>query len=213
MSEADVIAKSLSTLGNYRVKRTQKVAAEGPEDGISGSLLLALTLRETWGRNIEGGAKPNPDPEDAKRHPWVALDPNDPDDVHRMDVGAFQINRGFHKEQLQKMLAVRVGTWAPVVAGKTPYDGGYAPRFEDQLQFTIKELRDALAYARSNGVKPEDRAPFAIAAHNAGKGGALKGYREGDVDKYTALGNYSADILAKRTEVNHWLNEHPNWKI
>lgn len=206
MSEEDVIAKSLSTLGNYRVKRAQQVAGEGPSDGISGSLLLALTLRETWGRNIEGGAKLV----DGK---WVALDPNNPDDAHKMDVGAFQINRGYHKDQLQKMPAVKVGTWQPVVPGKTPYDPGFVPRFEEQLQFTIKELRDASLYARNNGVKQEDRARFAIAAHNAGKGGALKGYREGDVDKYTTNGDYSADILAKRSQVNHWLNEHPNWKV
>jgi hypothetical protein len=207
-TEVDVISKSLSTLGNYRVERTQYVAAQGPADGISGSLLLALTLRETWGRNIEGGAK-----WDEAQGKWVALDPNNPDDAHRMDVGAFQINRGFHKDQLQKMPAVKVGTWTPVVPGKTPYDPGFVPRFEEQLQFAIKELRDAVSYARTNDVKGEDRVRFAIAAHNAGKAGALKGYREGDVDKYTAFGNYSADILAKRTEVNHWLNEHPHWKV
>lgn len=213
MAEADVIGRSLANLGNYRVKRTQEVAKQGVSDGISGSLLLALTLRETWGKNVEGGAKPNPDPVDAKQHPWVALDPHNPEDALKMDVGAFQINRGFHKDALKKMPGVRVNTWGPVVRGKSPYDPGFVPRFEEQLQFTIDEMREAQAFGRDNHVPEKELPRFAIAAHNAGAGDALRGFKEGDVDKYTAHGNYSADILNKRTEVNHWLNAHPNWRI
>lgn len=205
---SDVIAQSLATLGNYRVKRVQVVAGTGSPDGISGSLLLALTLRETWGHNIEGGAKEDPN----RPGHWIPLDPKNPDDVHKMDVGAFQINRGFHKDQLKKMPAVRAGTWEPVIKGKTPYDPGFVPRFEEQLQFTLKEFRDAISFARENKVPVAERPRFAVAAHNAGKGGALQGWKEGNVDKYTALGNYSADILKKRTEVNSWLSQHPHWK-
>lgn len=207
--EQDAINRSLANLGHYRVTHTQEVAAQGQPDGISGALILALTLRETWGKNIEGGAKADPN----RPGRWIALDPNNPDDAHKMDVGAFQINRGYHKEALQKFPGVKTNTWGPVVPGKTPYDPGFVPRFEEQLQFTLKEFRDAIAFARSHGVPADERVRFALAAHNAGKGGALRGWQEGDVDKYTALGNYSADILRKRSEVNTWLNAHPNWKV
>lgn len=194
------VDQSLKNAGHYRVVQAQRVAREGDPDGISGALLLALGIRETGLRNIQGGAK-----QEGGR--WVALGPGD---AHLMDVGALQISRRYHPELLRKLPAVKAGTWGPVTPGVTPMTYGYVPQWTPALRFTIDEMHEALAYAHDKGVS--DPVRFAVAAHNAGIGGALNGYRAGDVDKYTAHGDYSRWVLATRTAVNAWLGKHPNWK-
>ncbi len=191
----------LSALGNYRVRRIQQVANVGPSDGITGEHLLALGLRESHGKNIEGGAK-------LVDGRWVKED-----DPNRMDVGVFQISRIYHKPELALMPGVKVGTWTPIVEGRTAADGGYCPRFEDSLRYILPEMHEAQAYASDHGVADADLARFAIAAHNGGIGGALKGYREGNVDKYTTMGDYSAWVVATKKQVVRWLLKHPNWKV
>lgn len=195
------VGKFLADLGNYRVKRAQEAALVGPSDGISGALLLSIGLRETHLLNIEGGAKL------VDGH-WVAED-----DATHMDVGWLQISRRYHPTSLAAMPGVKAGTWTPLVDGKTANDGGFCPRYEDSLQYTITELREAQDYGRVHGVAENDLVRYAVASHNAGLGGALSGYRAGDVDKYTALGDYSAWALATRTQVNRWLGAHPNWQV
>lgn len=194
---------ALKRLGAYRVKRAQEVANEGVTDGIDGGHVLALGLRETWGRNVEGGAKLI----DGR---WVPED-----DPKRMDVGMFQISRRYHPDALKLMPGVKVGTWGPVVEGKSANVGGFVPQFTTGLRFTIEEMRDAIAFAEDHGVPDGGGAQvrFAIAAHNAGVGGALNGFKAGDVDKFTAGGDYSAWVLAAKKLVTAWLKAHPNWKI
>ena len=51
-----------------------------------------------------------------------------------------------------------------------------------------------------------------MAAYNAGMGGALNGWRAGDVDRFTTGGDYSAWVLRHRLAVQHWLDAHPRWK-
>ena len=196
------IGYALAHAGNYRVVRAQQVAGEGPPDGISGALLLSLGLRETWLNNIQGGAKPD------GHGGWVTLGP---EDYAIMDVGWLQISRKYHLAALQKMPAVKNGTWGPVVPVHTPAEYGYVTRFTDALLFTLNELHESTAYAQDHGIDGAEAIRFAVVAHTAGLGGALKGHQEGDPDKYTALGDYSEWVLAARTEVNRWLIAHPNW--
>lgn len=202
------VATSLARLGNYRVRRAQFVANAGAPDGISGALLLALGLRETWGRNIEGGAKWS---EAQKR--WVALDPKVPADAARMDVSWLQISRIYHADALRLMPAVEAGTWDKSAPLHSPAEGGYVPRFEEALQFTLLELHESIAFGHDHHVKGADVVRFAIAAHNAGVYGALLGYQEGNVDLKTAGGDYSAWVLDARGTVNSWLHAHPNWLV
>lgn len=197
---SDQVHTALHNAGHYRVVQAQRVAGEGDPDGISGALLLALGLRETGLRNIQGGAK-------LVGGRWVALGP---EDSSRMDVGALQISRTYHPDALRALAAVKAGTWGPVVAGKTPMDFGFVPQWTTALRFTIDEMREAIAYAHDR--KVGDPVRFAVAAHNAGIGGALSGYRAGDVDKHTAHGDYSRWVLATRGVVNSWLGKHPNWR-
>ena len=202
----DQVGRALANLGRYRVVRVQTVANQGAPDGISGSLPLALGLRENRLLNEEGGVK------------WDGTKWVKQDDPMRMDVGVFQINRTYHFPDLKLMPGVRSGTWGPVVEGKTAADAGYVMRFEDSLRWVIPNFHENMAYAESKGVVGgpgvSDAAAvvrFAIAAHNRGAGGAWRGYQEGDVDKYTAQGDYSAWVLRHRTKVNRWLGSHPNW--
>lgn len=202
------VRDALRRLGHYRVVRAQE-QVENPDgheegywvdDGLRGSHLLALGLRETWGRNIEGGARLN----DAGT--WV------PEwDPARMDVGWLQISRRYHALSLEAMPGVAAGTWAPIVTGKNANDSGFVPRFTDSLRYTILEMRTAIRYAETHSVPASARIRFAIVAHNAGVGGAMKGYQDGNFDKYTAGGDYSAWVLDARKKVVVFLNNNPDW--
>lgn len=196
----EIVGKALANLGHYRVMRVQRAALEGEPDGISGALLLALGLRETTLRNIEGGAK-------QVNGKWVPET-----DPLRMDVGWVQISRRYHLAELRRMPGVRTGTWAPVVDGKTAADAGHAPRFEESLRYVLDAMHEDMAFGEDNGVT-HDLVRFAVAAHNAGAGGALKGWKAGDLDRYTAGGDYSRWVLHHRTLANQWLGEHPNWRV
>lgn len=195
------VEKLLREAGAYRVRRAQVIALEGEPDGVSGSLLIAMALRETKFKNIEGGAR-------LVDGEWVAEDRPE-----YMDVGCIQINRRWHANTLKSWPAVKAGTWAPVVLGKTPYDLGYVPRFEEAMRFTLSYMHENMAYGADNFVDADDLPRFAVAAHNCGSQGALNGYKAGDIDKYTASGDYSAWVLRTRTQVNKFLVRNPNWKV
>lgn len=112
------------------------------------------------------------------------------------------------------MPAVKEGTWGPVIDdGNTAYSFGYAPRFEQSLWFTLDNMHEAQAYAEDHGVPESELGRFAVAAHNGGIGGALQGWREGDVDKYTAGGDYSAWVARHATKIRAWLRDHPAWLV
>lgn len=197
---AQQVGDALARLGNYRVVAAQVAAGEGPPDGIGGHHLLALGLRETGLRNIEGGAK-----WDGSK--WVAQD-----DPTLMDVGCFQISRHHHSAWCEAQPGCPVGSWS-AVTDRSAYDRGYVPRFTPALSFTLSRMKDARQLAATTlGLGEQASVRFAIAAHNAGTGGATKGQREGNVDRYTAGGDYSAWVLEHAKLVKAWLEAHPNWQ-
>lgn len=196
---ASAVGVALTRLGNYRVKHAGEL---GAHYGVPQEVLLALGLRETSLKNIEGGAK-----WDDARGMWVKQT-----DPKLMDVGIFQISRHYHAGELAKMPGVRVGTWSPIVKGKTANDGGFVPRYEESSVFTCKEFVTTMGYAARNGVPSAQRLRFAVAAHNTGSGGALAGWRKGNVDLSTAGGDYSAWVLLHSVKIKSWLDAHPNWK-
>lgn len=196
----DQVGGALANLGNYRVLRVQQIAHEGSPDHVGASTMLAVGLRETLLRNLEGGAV-------FVDGRWVAQ----PDPAKR-DVGFTQISRVYHRAALADMPGVKCGTWKPLVSGKTAADDGYCGRFSDEAFYTRDELRTAEHYGATHGVADRDLTRFIIAAHNAGSGGALRGYREGDVDRYTTGGDYSAWCLRHVGKIHRWLNDHPNWR-
>jgi hypothetical protein len=186
----DQVGQALTALGNYRVLAAQEAAAQGDPDGISGSLLLALGLRETGLRNIEGN--------------------------NGSDKGCFQINKIYNSTWLRNQPGCVNGTWAPV-SGHTAYDAGYVPRYTPACYEAISIVRDGQEYALSQHIGTAVTDPvvvrFAIAAYNCGGYDALLGYRAGNVDQYTTGGDYSAWVLHHRSLINEWLAQHPNWQF
>lgn len=189
------IGTSLAHLGNYRVLKTQEVAREGGPDNIYGVHLLALGLRETGLRNINGGGT-------FVNGTWAPA---------KTDRGCFQISQKYHSAFLKSVPGCKEGSWWPT-DGKTALDEGYCPRFSDAVRYANRTLQLGIEFSHDNHVRSEDRVRFAIAAYNAGLGGALNGYKQGNVDKYTTGGDYSKWVLEKVPEMRTWLNEHPNWK-
>lgn len=181
----DQVGHALANLGNYRVLVTQEYAAQGDPDGISGALLLSLGLRETGLKNINNQAQTD--------HGWC------------------QISEVYHSPWLHSEPGCPVGKWT-AVPGHSAVEDGYAPRFTPALHYAVKILHDAQTYGRVKGVRGSDIVSFAVAAYNAGVGGALSGYRVGNVDKYTTGGDYSAWVLRHKPLVAHWLDAHPNWR-
>lgn len=209
MASTYTVDRGLAGLSHYRVLRVQEVCAGGKPDGISGPLILAVGLREAPladgpKANTEGGLM-----RDASGK-WVHQT-----NPALQDVGWLQISRHYNSVALSHMPGVAVNTWGPVVPGKTAMDTGFVPRFEEALQFTLLEFHEAMAFAADHGItRIVDQVRFAVAAHNAGLGGALKGWKAGNVDQETANGDYSADVLATRTLVNAWLFDpkHTHWR-
>jgi hypothetical protein len=184
MVDGNYVEAAIRRLGHYRAVRAQELAEQ---DGIPGSYLLALGLRETGLKNIRGGGT-------LAGNTWTpATAPINQDDA------------------LHMMPAVKAGTWGPVVKGKNAADPGFVPRYTDSLRFTLAHMQAAMTYGAENGVRERDLLRFAVAAHNAGAGGALKGYKEGNVDKYTTHGDYSAWVLQARGRVVQFLNNNPDW--
>jgi hypothetical protein len=200
MSQINIALKRLT---QARVRRTQELANQFGREKLPGSLILSLGLRETWLRNILGGAK-------QVGGRWVGLDPEA--DWEEMDAGALQISKKYHEDALRKMEGAMAGTWA-VVEGANAYEKGMVPTYRDAVPFVLEEMADSLDYARTEEVPEEDRQRFAVAAHNAGKGGAMAGYRAGNVDRNTAGGDYSAWVLDAQRKVQRWLDTHPKWKV
>jgi hypothetical protein len=185
------IGDALTQLDNYRVKRVQQVL--GPHLGI---LALALGLRETGLKNIEGGAV-------LKGGEWVFAP---------LDVGAFQISRKAYPWALGRMPAVKAGSWAPIEHGHTPMDIGYVPRYEEQVQFLKPEFHETRAWCMDHKIRGAERDQFTASAHNAGLGGAIEGWKRGDVDLNTAHGNYGRFVVAQMPTISRWLEDHARWK-
>lgn len=97
--------------------------------------------------------------------------------------GLFQIDDRSHTSFLTSQRANHPGGKPPVTA---------AARYAARL------LKANLDYGRSHGVRARDLLKFAVSAYNAGAGGAIAGYREGDSDRRTTGRDYARDVLARR---------------
>lgn len=178
------VDSALKRLGRYRVMAAQEIAAEGAPDEFSGATVLSVGLRESVLQNINNPAE--------------------------TDHGCFQITELFHAEWLASQPGCKAGTWR-VEAGHTALEDGYCPRYTPACVYALDLLKFNAAYAKAK-VPSADPLRFALAAYNAGIGGALRGHREGDVDKYTTGGDYSAWCVRHRTKVNSFLTRHPDWR-
>lgn len=180
------VDQALARLGNYRVMAAQALAIEDARDQFDGALLLALGLRETGLRNINNPAE--------------------------TDHGVVQISELYHSAFLLSEPGCKAGTWT-VAEGHSAVEDGYCPRYTPAIQYALKMLRSDYRYAVAKGVPASTRVRFAIAAYNAGIGGATKGLARGDVDHYTTGGDYAAWVLRHRSKIDVFLNNHSNWRV
>lgn len=181
----DQVDAALKRLGNYRVRAAQEIALEGPPDEFSGALLLTLGLRESHLQNINNQAD--------------------------TDHGVFQISELWHPQWLASQPGCREGTWVSV-AGRTALEDDFCPRFTPACLYAVELLQFNARYARDKA-PDADQLMFALTAYNAGVGGALRGHREGDVEKYTTGSDYATWVIHHRSKINNFLGRHDNWKV
>ncbi len=181
------VGTALARLGHYRVSMAVAAADEGPVLAIDGCIALALGLRESVLQNVNNQAD--------------------------TDHGCFQISELYHAPFLEREPGCRVGTWK-ALDGERAIDRGMAPRYTPALLYALDMLRYNHRWAANHQVPVNKRLGFAIAAYNAGIGGAWAGWRESkDPDARTTGGDYSAWVLRAAEQVCRWLADHPNWRI
>jgi hypothetical protein len=96
--------------------------------------------------------------------------------------GLFQIDDRAHPAFLRQQGASGAGRRPPV-----PAAAAYAAGL----------LRANLDFGVRNGVPERLQLKFALSAYNAGAGGALSGFREGDSDRRTTGGDYGKAVLGR----------------
>lgn len=191
----DEINAALATLGNWRVLHTQEAC--WPYNPISASTMLALGFRETGLKNVCGGAKWN-------GTEWVQS---------FTDRGWLQISDTIDREA--KWLATQEGCtngyWSPSEPPVNALTPMHCPRFSPALDFTKATMLDDMQFAAEANVPAGERLRFAVAEHNAGPTGALEGWRDGNIDKNTTGGDYSAYVLGTAPLIHNWIVAHPRW--
>ena len=107
--------------------------------------------------------------------------------------GVFQIDDRSHGEWLR-----RHGAGA----------SGAVPSVADAAAYAAEILGGNLAFGRARGLAGDALLRFAVAAYNAGAGGAWRGLTEhGDADARTAHGNYGRDVLERMALIRGFLGE------
>jgi hypothetical protein len=172
--------QQLRSLGPRRIDMVADLAHQGESDGVGPDLLLALASRETNMHNIVG------------------------DGGHGR--GWLQIDDRFHLDFLATHRGCDSGSFTPSHNSAAPK--GLVPTLTASTLLAIELLRSNMRFARSHGVPEQTVLRFAVAAYNAGPGGALDGFREGDVDRHTTGGDYAQDVLARKAMIAPLLERH-----
>jgi hypothetical protein len=201
----DELTPVMERFGNEACLIVQKeTLAAFPGKWLTASIVHALGLRETGLQNIRGGAvKVN--------GKWIPSD---------TDEGVFQITNTVETNAawLKSVPGCPNGSFTPDMAGwnkgtvnaLTP---NHNPTLSAGLGYTISSLKVNRSQAEPAGVASKDVLRFCIAAHNAGFEGALLGYKAGNVDENTTMGNYSSWVLANAPAVAEWIAARPAWQF
>jgi hypothetical protein len=189
------VGRALANLGNYRVLRVQEIT--WPYKPIPASVMLGIGFRESELKNVCGGAV-------LVNGVWVKS---------FSDRGYLQISDQFEADFLKTAEGCAEGQWGPTNPPSTAIEPRHVPRFTPATHYVKQTLINSMEYAHTQGVPDSELLRFAIAAHNAGDGGAIAGWREGDVDKHTAHGDYSAYVLALQPAIHAWITDplHSHW--
>jgi hypothetical protein len=174
------LEKELDGFGHHRIEIVAELAHQGPSDGIGPALILAMGSRETELCNITGDG--------GHGRGWV------------------QIDDRFHHIWLNQHAGCKSGSWKATFSTALPI--GRVPTLTAATLRAIDVLRGNMAFAAQHDVPKAQRLRFAIAAYNAGAGGALTGFRAGDVDRETAHRDYSKDVLERKAVISAYLKRH-----
>ena len=179
---AQQLESELDAFGHHRIEIVAELAHDGPPDGIGPALILAMGSRETDLRNIVGD--------------------------HGHGRGWLQIDDRFHPGFLSTHRGCDSGSFNAKFASALPK--GRVPTLTAATLFAVQLLRDNVQFAREHGVPKAQVLRFAVAAYNAGAGGALAGFKAGNVDLNTAAPShdYSADVLARAQAVARFLKRN-----
>lgn len=189
---------ALVQFGRYFVWKVQSdVHAVFPGGWFPPSVMLALGLRETNLQNICGGAQ-------LINGQWVPT---------KTDRGWLQITdtEPTNAVWLKSQLGCPDGKWDPV-QGHNALEPLHVPTMSGALAYTLREMVTHRALAYAAGVTGPACLQFIVAAHNAGFNGALRGYREGNVDANTTLGDYSWWVMHYAPQIATWISAHPGWQ-
>jgi hypothetical protein len=121
--------------------------------------------------------------------------------------GWLQIDDRFHQEWLRSRPGCADGTWAPFkfsVHNGGALPAGRVPGMVAAEQYAIRLLNANASFGAARGVRASHLKPFMLAAYNCGAGNALRAYQRygiAGIDRFTANGDYSADVLLNQASV------------
>lgn len=134
------------------------------------ALILAIASRESGMRNIVG------------------------DGGHGR--GFFQQDDRYQQAFLRAVRGCKPGTNTAVFPTALPK--GRVPTIAAGARRCVAMLEQNVTEAKRLGIPDGERTRFALAAYNAGVGGALSGWQsDRNPDKHTAGGDYGEDVLAR----------------
>lgn len=115
--------------------------------------------------------------------------------------GMFQDDDRYLDAFLRSHVGCKSGSTIPIYASALP-KGRVPTIFAGAVQL-CRTIDANIAHAKRIGVPSGRRTKFALAAYNAGLGGAERGWAMGDADKFTAGRDYGSDTLAREHALKH----------
>lgn len=119
--------------------------------------------------------------------------------------GAWQQDDRWNTGFLKTHRGCRDGEWDPCPRHHSAFTDGHVPTLRDGLLRFLDDLDEHRGYGTNYGIGRSSLPRFALASYNAGPGQALAGYRVGNLDRYTANGDYSADTMRRAAHFHRWL--------
>jgi hypothetical protein len=156
--------------GHHRREALRKALAALRAPHVSRGLALAIGSRETNLQNIVG------------------------DGGHGR--GVFQQDDRFQRDFLAGTHGCPSGSYRSTWSSALP--PGRVPTLTAGCRRMAAIIESNVAFAIRSGIPKGHRLRFAVAAYNAGAGGALRGWQEArDVDRHTAGLDYSQDVFER----------------
>lgn len=175
----------LNDFGEANLKEASALCGKDAWNSLS--LMLAIASRESDIANIDG----------------------DPESIYGHGKGAWQIDIRSWFSFLSVMPGVRSGTWGPVVEGTSAAENGMVPTLQAGLKQALAIIDGNYREALTLSADPAVALKIAVAAYNAGMGGATEGFRSsGNPDRYTTGGNYATDVFQRQPVVEAWIVAH-----